>query len=60
MLKLNAELEASLQQKGMAMNGPDKSPFREVLQQSGFYAEWKKKYGPDAWAKLEQYTDQLT
>ena len=59
-LKLNAELEASLQQKGMAMNRPDKPPFREVLQQSGFYAEWKKKYGPDAWAKLEQYTGQLT
>ena len=59
-VKLNASLEKSLKEKGLAFNYPDKTPFREALQKAGFYAEWKKKYGADAWAKLEQYTGALT
>ncbi len=29
-------------------------PFREALRKAGFYAEWKKKYGDEAWAILEK------
>ena len=27
---------------------------REALRKAGFYAEWKKKYGDEAWAILEK------
>jgi hypothetical protein len=26
---------------------------------AGFYAQWQKTYGVEAWAKLEQYTGPL-
>ena len=38
----------------MAFNDPDPAPFREALRKAGFYAEWKKKYGDEAWAILEE------
>jgi TRAP-type transport system periplasmic protein len=27
---------------------------------AGFYAQWQKTYGADAWAQLEKYTGKLT
>jgi len=30
-----------------------------VSREAGFYPEWKKKFGSDAWAKLEQYTGDI-
>ena len=57
--KLNVELQTELTSKGMAFNKPDTAPFRAVLQQSGFYTEWHKKYGDEAWGLLEKYTGKL-
>ncbi|HYF57291.1 MAG TPA: TRAP transporter substrate-binding protein [Salinarimonas sp.] len=54
--KLNAGLRTDLQSKGMAFNDPDTAAFREALRKGGFYAEWKKKYGDEAWAILEKAT----
>jgi TRAP-type C4-dicarboxylate transport system substrate-binding protein len=52
--KLNAGLKDELTSKGMTFNNPDAAPFREALRKAGFYAEWKKKYGEEAWAILEK------
>lgn len=52
--KLNDSLEGSLKAKGLVFNDPDKAPFRDKLKQAGFYAEWKKKYGEQAWGLLEK------
>ncbi len=52
--KLNATLKQDLASKGMAFNEPETAPFREALRKAGFYAEWKKKYGDEAWAILEK------
>jgi TRAP-type C4-dicarboxylate transport system substrate-binding protein len=52
--KLNATLKQQLAASGMAINEPDTGPFREALRKAGFYAEWKKKYGDEAWAILEK------
>ena len=52
--KLNAGLQADLAAKGMIFNETQAAPFREVLRKAGFYAEWKKKYGDEAWAILEK------
>ena len=40
-------------------NKVDTAPFRVALQKADFYADWKKKYGKDAWALLEKYTGTL-
>jgi tripartite ATP-independent transporter DctP family solute receptor len=57
--KLNASLKGDLEAKGMVFNTPDPAPFRAMLSKSGFYAEWRKKYGEEAWAMLEKYTGKL-
>jgi TRAP-type transport system periplasmic protein len=57
--RLNKELVSTLEQKGLIFNYPDKAQFREALEKAGFYTEWKKKFGPEAWAKLEQYAGKL-
>src|SRR5260221_272504 len=56
---LNDGLGASLQAKGMVFNAPDPQSFREALKKAGFYEEWKKNYGPEAWALLEKFTGSL-
>jgi tripartite ATP-independent transporter DctP family solute receptor len=58
--RLNTELEETLKAKGLVFNRPDKMQFREVLSKAGFYAEWKKRYGPEAWTKLEKYSGPLS
>jgi hypothetical protein len=40
-------------------NRPDKAQFRETLTKAGFYADWKQKYGADAWMILEKYSGKL-
>ncbi|MCM3607385.1 TRAP transporter substrate-binding protein [Cupriavidus pauculus] len=57
--KLNTSLQSELQAKGMVFNTADPAPFRAMLSKSGFYAQWRKKYGEEAWAMLEKYTGKL-
>ena len=57
--KLNASLRPELSAKGLVFNDPKLGPFRERLVASGFYNEWKQKYGEEAWALLEKHTGKL-
>ncbi|MES2105325.1 MAG: TRAP transporter substrate-binding protein [Pseudomonadota bacterium] len=57
--RLNNTLEVELKTKGLNFNPVNPESFRTALKKSGFYAEWKKKYGADAWALLEKYTGKL-
>ena len=52
--KLNAGLQGELAAKGMVVNETKADAFREALRKAGFYAEWKKKYGDEAWGILEK------
>jgi tripartite ATP-independent transporter DctP family solute receptor len=52
--QLNANLKGELEGHGMKINQPDAAPFRQKLKDAGFYAEWKGKYGDEAWAILEK------
>ena len=56
---LNANLQKELADKGMVFNQPKIDAFRDKLRQAGFYAEWKGKYGDEAWAILERTTGKL-
>jgi tripartite ATP-independent transporter DctP family solute receptor len=58
--KLNAGLQQELAGKGLTFNQPDTAPFREKLRSAGFYAEWKGKYGDEAWALLEKSVGKLS
>jgi tripartite ATP-independent transporter DctP family solute receptor len=60
LLEMERSLQAGLAAKGMVFNKPDPVQFREALVQAGFYTQWQKTYGPEAWAQLETYTGKLT
>ncbi len=50
---LNSTLQADLTAKGMFTNTTEPDSFREQLQKSGFYTEWKARFGDETWALLE-------
>ena len=50
---LNGSVAGDLKSKGLTFGEPDKPAFRAALKTAGFYAEWKQKYGDQAWAILE-------
>ena len=55
----NASLMEKLKQGGLAFNSPAPEAFREKLITAGFYTEWKKRFGDDAWALLERYSGKI-
>ena len=57
--KLNSSLRAELATKGLTFNDPKLDAFRATLVKSGFYTEWKQKYGDEPWALLEKFTGKL-
>ncbi len=56
----NVDLEETLKGEGLVFNHPEKTQFRSALSKAGFYAEWKQKYGPEAWATLEKFSGSLS
>ncbi|GLR91397.1 TRAP transporter substrate-binding protein [Bradyrhizobium iriomotense] len=58
--KLNANLQQELAGKGLTFNQPATAPFRDKLRSAGFYAEWKGKYGDQAWDLLEKAVGKLS
>jgi tripartite ATP-independent transporter DctP family solute receptor len=57
--KLNGELQSELTAKGLEFFDVDTGAFRRKLQESNFYAEWKGRFGPEAWALLEASSGKL-
>ncbi|OJW28760.1 MAG: ABC transporter substrate-binding protein [Rhodospirillales bacterium 69-11] len=58
--KLNGSVTNDLKAKGLEFVEVDKPAFRDALKQAGFYAEWKKKYGDQAWGILESEVGTLS
>jgi tripartite ATP-independent transporter DctP family solute receptor len=58
--KLNNTVAADLKSKGLEFVEVDKPAFRQALKSAGFYAEWKKKYGDEAWGILESEVGSLS
>lgn len=58
--EMDRSLQAELTTKGMIFNKPDPAQFRAALVKAGFYGQWQKNYGSEAWAQLEKYTGSLT
>jgi len=57
--ELDASMKSQLEAKGMISNTPDTAAFRTILERSGFYAQWQKTFGKEAWDALETYTGHL-
>jgi TRAP-type transport system periplasmic protein len=58
--KLNGSVVEDLKSKGLEFVEVNKPAFRDELKKAGFYAEWKKKYGDEAWGILESEVGSLT
>jgi tripartite ATP-independent transporter DctP family solute receptor len=57
--KLNDSLRGKLSGQGLKFNDTNAAPFRAALQKAGFYAEWKKRFGDEAWSTLEAAVGKL-
>ena len=58
--KLNADLRGKLSAGGLQFNDVDPAPFRDTLRKNGFYADWRGKYGDEAWRVLEDTVGTLS
>lgn len=56
---LNESVVTDLKAKGLLFNSPAPDTFRAKLRDSGFYAEWKNRFGPEAWGLLEEAVGKL-
>jgi tripartite ATP-independent transporter DctP family solute receptor len=57
---LNDSTLNDLKGKGMVFNNAAPDSFRAALKKSGFYEEWHKKFGDEAWGLLEQVVGKLS
>ncbi len=57
--KLNETLQTDLAAKGLVFNKAGPDSFRAKLREAGFYAEWKGRFGDEAWGLLEQSVGKL-
>ena len=55
----NVNLRKDLAAAGLVFNDVDPAPFRDALSKSGFYKEWRSKFGDEAWGLLEEAVGQL-
>jgi TRAP-type transport system periplasmic protein len=58
--KMNNTVADSLKSKGLQFVDTDAQAFRAKLKSAGFYAEWKGKFGPEAWGLLEKAVGNLS
>jgi TRAP-type C4-dicarboxylate transport system substrate-binding protein len=58
-LRFNEQAANEMQAAGVVFNKVDTKPFRDALRAGGFYADWKTKFGGEAWALLEKSAGQL-
>ncbi len=56
---LNDTIAAKLKGLGMTFVDPDRQAFRDALNKTSFYSDWKKRFGEQAWSTLEKYTGKL-
>lgn len=52
--RLEAEAEAKLAANGMTIHRPPPGLFREALSRTDYYANWRKRIGPEGWAVLQR------
>jgi TRAP-type transport system periplasmic protein len=59
LVAFNKDVRDKLQAKGIIFNTPDPAPFHDALGKAGYYERWRKTFGEEGWALLEQYAGKL-
>lgn len=59
LLALSTQLQSDLEGKGMQFVQADTAAFKQRLIDTGFYAEWKKKFPAAGWEQLESVVGSL-
>jgi tripartite ATP-independent transporter DctP family solute receptor len=57
---LNDSVVTDLKSKGLAFTTPPADSFRTKLKESGFYNDWKTRFGEEPWSLLEDAVGKLT
>lgn len=57
--RMNATLQSDLHSRGLQFFKVNNEEFRARLVSAGFYREWQKRYGDEAWSLLEATTGKL-
>jgi TRAP-type C4-dicarboxylate transport system substrate-binding protein len=57
--KLSVSLREDLSAKGIQFFEVDRELFRQALEKTSFYKDWKAKYGDEAWSHLEKSSGKL-
>ena len=58
-VQANAELQKSLESKGLTFNQTDPTAFQQALAKTTFYKDWKAKFGDEAWSLLQKYAGNI-
>jgi TRAP-type transport system periplasmic protein len=58
--QLNMRMQTELEGKGLEFVKLNRDAFRDRLISTGFYQEWQKRYGEEAWSLLEATTGKLS
>ena len=58
-VRTTADLQKSLEGKGLTFNQVDVDAFQKALRASGFYGQWKDKFGAEAWALVQKYAGDI-
>ena len=59
MAAIDSSLRDQLESKGMVFNVPDRARFRAALADAGYYEQWRRLVGGEAWDALESYVGRL-
>ncbi|GEO39097.1 ABC transporter substrate-binding protein [Skermanella aerolata] len=57
--KATVDLQKSLEGKGLVFNKVDVDAFQKALSGTGFYGQWKDKFGADAWTLVQKYAGNI-
>lgn len=58
-VQMDQNLTVKLESMGLKFSAVDQAAFRRQLQAAGFYADWRGKFGAQAWSLLEKYSGKL-
>ncbi len=58
-LRANADVQKTLEAKGLAFNTTDPAVFQQALAKTSFYKDWRGKFGDEAWGLLQRYAGDI-
>ncbi len=60
LVKLSPALRSDLAIAGLQLNAVETDSFQAMLKKSGYYKEWRDKYGSEAWDLLQEHVGALS